>query len=179
MSEFPRPMTPAEARRQAGVLHLAADRPERAAIAARFGLVALDRLESDLVLTCDGDTIGVTGNLKADVIQACVATGEPLPARIAAPVVVRFVPNDRLEVEDAEAEVELVGDALDIIGYTGGRFDLGDMVAETMALALEPFPRRADADAWLARNGVKREGDVGAFGALAGLRDHLSAPDKG
>ena len=173
MSEFPRPMTAAEARRQSGPLHLAADVGERAAIAARFGLVALDRLDAELAFTCDGDDIGVTGTLAADVVQACVATGEPIPARIATAVTVRFVPNDRLEVAETDAEVELVGDELDIIGYAGGRFDVGDMVAETMALALDPFPRRPDADAWLAERGVKREDEVGAFGALAGLRDQL------
>ncbi len=173
MSEFPRPMTAAEARRQAGPLHLAASPDERAAIAARFGLVALDRLEADLQFICDGDDVGVTGTLSADVVQACVATGEPIPARIATPVIVRFVPNDRLEAAETDAEVELVGDELDIIGYAGGRFDVGDMIAETMALALDPFPRRPDADAWLAERGVKREDEVGAFGALAGLRDKL------
>lgn len=173
MSEFPRPMTAAEARRQAGPLHLVATPDERAAIAARFGLVALDRLEAGLLFTCDGEDIGVTGTLAADVVQACVATGEPIPARVATPLTVRFVPNDRLEVAETDAEVELVGDELDIIGYAGGRFDVGDMVAETMALALDPFPRRPDADAWLAERGVKREDEVGAFGALAALRDQL------
>lgn len=166
-------MTAAEARRQAGPLHLVANPAECAAIASRFGLAALDRLEADVVFSCDGDDIGVVGSLVADATQTCVATGEPLPARIESAIVVRFVPNDRLEVAEADAEVELVGDALDIIGYAGGRFDVGDMVAETMALALDPFPRRADADAWLATRGVKSEADVGAFGALAGLRDKL------
>jgi uncharacterized metal-binding protein YceD (DUF177 family) len=174
MSEFPHPMTAAEARRQAGPLHLTATPEECTAIAARFGLIALDRLEADLLFTCDGDSIGITGSLLADVVQSCVATGEPLPALVATPITVRFVPNDRLEAEEADAEVELVGDELDIIGYAGGRFDLGDMVAETMALALEPFPRRPDADAWLAERGIKREEEVGAFGTLAGLRDRLS-----
>jgi uncharacterized metal-binding protein YceD (DUF177 family) len=173
MSEFPRPMTAAEARRQAGPLRLCAYAIERSAIALRFGLVALDRLEAELAFACDGDDVGVTGTLAADVVQACVATGEPIPARIETPVTVRFVPNDRLEAAETDAEVELVGDELDIIGYSGGRFDIGDMVAETMALALDPFPRRADADAWLVERGVKREDEVGAFGALAALRDQL------
>lgn len=171
---FHRPLTLAEARRQTGPLTVTADEAERTAIARRFGLAALNRLDAQLNFAFDGVVVNVTGTVEGDVVQRCVATDEPLPARVVTPVDVRYVPNETLEAAEAEAEVELGENDLDIIGYTSGRVDLGEMVADTLYLALDPFPRRADADAWLKERGVKSEGEAGAFGALAALRDKLS-----
>ena len=46
--------------------------------------------------------------------------------------------------------------------------------AETMAMALDPYPRSPAAAEALAAAGVKREDEAGAFGALAALRDRLA-----
>lgn len=167
---FHRWMTLAEARRQSGPLTITADGGERAAIARRFDLVDVAALSATLHMACDGDTLSVTGTLDADVVQRCVATAEPLAAAIHTDIDVRYVPNARLEAEEAEAEVELGADDLDIIGYSNGSVDLGDMLAETLYLALDLYPRSPDADAWLAARGVKNEVEAGPFGALAALR---------
>ena len=45
--------------------------------------------------------------------------------------------------------------------------------AERKALALEPFPRSPNADAALKAAGVKAEGEVGPFSALAALKEKL------
>ncbi|MFM6854854.1 MAG: YceD family protein [Sphingopyxis sp.] len=174
MAEFVRPFTLADLRRRPMALTITADDAECAAVAQRFSLVALNRLVADVSLVFDGDSLSVTGALAADVVQQCVATGEPLPAAITADIAVRYVPMDKLEAAEAEAEVELDGADLDVIGYASGRVDLADMVADTLYLALDPFPRSANADEWLAANGVKTEGEAGAFGALAALRDRMA-----
>ena len=51
--------------------------------------------------------------------------------------------------------------------------DLGEAVAQSFALLLDPFPRSPNADAVLKAAGVKEEGEVGPFGALAALKDKL------
>jgi len=174
---FHRVLTLAEARRQPLPLVIVADDVERAAIAARFDLVALDRLEASLDLAFDGsDVMNVSGSVSGNVVQRCVATDEPLPARVQTPVDVRYVPLDRLEAAENEAEIELGEQDLDIVGYTSGKVDLGEMIADTLYLALNPFPRHPDADAFLKARGVKSEGEAGAFGALAALRDKLGSP---
>ncbi len=173
MSEFARPMTPAEAKRQSGPLHLVADAGERAAIAVRFGLLSIDRLEATLAIVTEGDSVKAEGALDAAVVQACIASGEPVPATIAVPLAVRFVPNAALEAAQEDAEIELASDDLDVIGFSGGRFDLGEMVAESLALELDPYPRSADAERFLKERGVKGEAEAGSFGALAALRDRL------
>lgn len=177
MSEFERPMTPVEAKRQSERLHLVADESERAAIAQRFGLLSVDRLEATLTIVADGESVKAEGTLDAAVVQACIASGEPVPATIAAPVAVRFVPNAALEAAQENAEIELASDDLDVIGFSGGRFDLGEMVAESLALELDPYPRHADAERFLKERGVKGEAEVGSFGALAALRDKLGGAE--
>ncbi len=174
MSEFARSMTPAEAKRQTGPLHLMADAAERAAIAARFDLVAVDRLEATLTIAVDGESVKAEGRLDAAVVQACIASGEPVPATIDTPVAVRFVPNAALEAAQEDAEIELASDDLDVVGFSGGRFDVGEMIAESLALELDPYPRSPDAERFLKERGVKSESEVGSFSALAALREKLT-----
>ena len=166
MSDFFVSVTPQEAK-QRPHLRLSADEGERADIAARFGLIAIARLDAALAIAVEGDVLHVTGQLDAAVTQRCVATGEPLVARVREPIDVRFVPNARLEADAPEAELELDDDAMDVIGYDGGRAAIGEMVAETLALALDPYPRKPGASF------ESSAGDTGAespFAALAKLK---------
>jgi uncharacterized metal-binding protein YceD (DUF177 family) len=176
MSEFSRPMTLAEAKRQAAPLLIAADADERAALAKRFSLPALDRLEASIAFAIDGERIRLTGEVSGDAVQTCVATGEPVPASVAAPLDITLVPEGPAGDEE---EVELDSADLDIETYPpGGRFDVGEIVAGSFALALDPWPRRPDADAFLKAKGVLSEGEAGSFGALAALRDQLGKPGQ-
>lgn len=149
---------------------ISAGEKERAALAARFGLIGVKTLEAEAELTRDGDTVTATGKLQAEVTQACVASGEPVPARIAEDFALRFVPG---KGESSAEEVELAESDLDEIDYEGLAIDLGEAVAQTMALALEPFPRAADADEKLREAGVLGEEDAGPFAALKALKDKL------
>ncbi len=157
-----------------------ADADTRAAIAARFALRGLDRLEARVTLTADGEEITVAGRISADVVQTCVATDAPVPASIADDFTVVAVPLSRLEAAEAEAEFELDDAALDTIGYTGA-VDLADIIAESLALMLDPWPRAADADEQLRAAGVLSEDSVthGAFAGLAQLRDNLANKGNG
>lgn len=147
-----------------------ADASERAALAVRFGLVSVDRLTATLSLHEETSGIVVTGQVEADVVQACVVTGAPLTTHVDEVVALRFVPD--AQVPDGD-EIELADDALDTIPYAGSAIDLGEAAAETMALALDPFPRGPDAAASLRAAGVVAEEEAGPFGALAALRDKL------
>jgi len=144
---------------------------ERGALAARFALLSIEALSAEAVLRRDADVITAEGRMKARVEQACVATGAPVPAAIDEPFVLRFVPEG-VEGE----EIELDAEDFDTIDYSGGAIDLGEAVAETLALALDPFPRSPDADAVLKAAGVLSENEAvtGPFAALKGLKDKLS-----
>ena len=174
---FHRWLTLADARRDKG-LAVTAEPAELAAVARRFDLVAVESLEARLSFAFDGDDVAVGGLLEAEVVQRCVATGEPLSARLSSELHVRYVPLARLEAAEADAEIELGAEDLDIIGYAGLAIDIGDMLADTLALELDPFPRIPDADAWLAARGISGEAEAGPFGALAGLANRLKSGDE-
>lgn len=150
-------------------IEIEANDAERAALAERFALAAIEALSAKASLTRKGETILATGALRARVTQICVASGALLPASVAEDFSLRFVPT----LGVGEDEVELSESDCDTIEYVDGAIDLGEAVAETMALALDPFPRSPDADAILKAAGVVDETEVGPFAALKALRDKL------
>ncbi|ATE63797.1 YceD family protein [Rhizorhabdus dicambivorans] len=141
---------------------------ERAALAERFGLLALEALTAEANLRREGDVILAEGRVKARAVQVCVASGGPVPADVDETFSLRFVP----EGQDGGEELELDAGDIDSIDYAGGAVDLGEAVAETMALSLDPFPRAADADAILKKAGVLTEQEAAEasspFAALKG-----------
>ena len=157
-------------------VQFAAEPDERAALAVRFALAALDLLEVDATIRREGTTVFAEGRIRAAVVQNCVATGRPIPARIAEPFTLRFVPE--AEAADQE-EIELSDADCDTLSYAGGAIDIGEAAAETLALALDPFPRCADADDTLRQAGIvpEDEAEIGPFAALKALKDKLA--DKG
>ncbi|MDB5736817.1 MAG: hypothetical protein JWO65_485 [Sphingomonas bacterium] len=170
--EFPRPVRLDELGGGPRAISIAADEAERAALARRFGLQGIVSLEADATLHREGEAVLATGRLRARATQSCVATGEPVPARIDEPFALRFEPagNDALE------EMELGEGDLDILPYEGSAIDLGEAVAQSFAIALDPFPRVADAETHLRAAGVLTEEEAEAarveaspFAALKGL----------
>ena len=146
-----------------------ADADERRRLAGRFVLLAIDRLEAQFTLRREGGAIVAAGRVTADVTQACSITAEPLPAQVDEPVELRFV-----EAYAGEEELELSADALDTLPIEGGAIDLGEAAAETMALALDPFPRAPGAEEALRAAGVVREDEVQPFNAFAALKGKLT-----
>jgi uncharacterized metal-binding protein YceD (DUF177 family) len=122
---------------------IAATDKERAALAERFGLLSLDRLEASFTLKrVRKDLVRVKGRLAAELAQACVVTLDPLPARI----------DERFEVDFLEGAQPAVTDLeLDVEGAEApepapdGWVDLGELAAEQLGLAIDPYPRRPDA----------------------------------
>jgi uncharacterized metal-binding protein YceD (DUF177 family) len=156
----------------ASAMTIAAEEAERAALARRFDLQAIATLKASATLRRTGDAVLVEGRLHAVATQSCVATGEPVPARIDEPFALRFEPAATTRLD----EVELDEGDLDIIPYEGSAVDLGEAVAQSFALALDPFPRVADADTHLRAAGVLTEEEAEAariaaspFAALKGL----------
>ena len=109
-----------------------------AALALRFGIPAVHALSAELRLArAAGGAVAAEGALAAEVTQDCVATLEPVRQSVRAPVRLRFLPEGAAFSDDPDGpdEIELAGDFL----------DLGEAVAEQLALALDPYPRAADA----------------------------------
>lgn len=147
---------------------------ERAALARRFDLVAIDSLGARFALRRDAIGVQARGHLSAAVTQSCGVTGDPLPAMIEEDFAIRFLPEPG--EDESQDEVELAEEDLDTVFYTGGAIDLGEAAAETLALALDPFPHSPRAAATLREAGVISEEDEAAAPLsplAAALKDKL------
>ena len=141
---------------------------ERAQIAGRLGLESLERLEANAILTRAGERVRAKGRLRAALSQQCVVTGDPVAAHADEPFDIMFVPQPAPGAPDEE--VELGEKDCDIVFHDGSAIDLGDAIADTLALALDPYPRSAGAETALKEAGVLSEGEAGPFAALAQLK---------
>lgn len=144
---------------------LVASEAERAALAGRFGLVRIDRLEANLALTREGDGLQANGSLTAEWVQSCALSGEDLPVSASEPLTLRFVPARTGDLPDEDREID--SSDPDEIEYEGTAIDLGEAVAQSLALAIDPFATGAGAEA--ARETLRGESD-GPFAALAALK---------
>ncbi|HEY0028091.1 MAG TPA: DUF177 domain-containing protein [Allosphingosinicella sp.] len=152
-----------------------ANESERTALAARFGLEAIHALTAEAVLTRDGESVVAKGRVTASVVQSCVATGEPVEEDVAEDFAIEFRPQ--VQADSGEEEIELSEGELDVVFYDAAAVDLGEAVAETVSLALNPFPRSAKADEVLRAAGVKSEEEAKAeaspFAGLVALKGKL------
>jgi len=171
--EFSRPFRLDELGTAPRNVAIEADEAERAALAKRFGLISVDSLSAKADLTREGDIVLATGSLAAEVMQACVASGDPVPATVREGFALRFVPARADQADQNADEVELEEGDLDEIEYERSAIDLGEAAAQTLALALDPFPRAPGADERLREAGVIGEEDAGPFAALKALKDRI------
>ncbi len=153
--EFSRPFEIAELTAAELPFEVAAQPAERQALARRLDLLALERLEAEgRVSAGAGGVVRVRGVLRAQVVQRCVVTLEPVPAELEVPFERTF-----LRGGGSERLLELDVEQLDLEPLLGDVLDLGEVVTEELALALDPYPRAAGADEALAELGVRREGE--------------------
>lgn len=150
-------------------LSIEADEAERAALARRFGYVAVNLLTAEVALSRQAEAITARGTLRAALAQSCVATGEPVPEEVEEAFAVEFRPHPLA----GDEEIELGEGELDVVFHDGAIIDVGEAVAETLSLAVDPWPRAAGAEDALREAGVKSEEEAGPFAALAALRDKL------
>jgi uncharacterized metal-binding protein YceD (DUF177 family) len=175
--EFSRPVPMSEIGAGAFELKIEASDAEMAALATRFALLSLEGLKATISLCSDGNAIKADGRFAAQVTQSCVASGEPVFAQIDEPIEIRFLADGD---HSPDTEIELSADDCDTMFHDGRIVDLGEAVAQSLALALDPFPRSAKAKLVLKAAGVKAqeevESEAGPFAALAALKDKMGKP---
>lgn len=122
---------------------------ECAALAQRFALVAVTQLSATVTLVPDGNVVAATGTLTAQIVQSCAVSGDDLPVGVAEQITLRFVPArpPARTGSTPDEEIELSAEDLDEIEYTGTAFDLGEAVAQSLALAIDPYLEGPNAEA--------------------------------
>ena len=156
---------------------------EREALARRLDLLSLEALTAELRFAPADDTEGairVTGTVRAALVQRCVVTLEPVPRSVSEPVSALYAPPPA-EQPAHEVEVLAEGDEAEPLPEDG--IDVVALVAEHLALILDPYPRHPDApDGPLTyaagEDGPKEgvpddDGGTGPFAALGQLKSKL------
>ena len=146
---------------------------ECAALARRFGWSRIERIGANARLLARADGVDALGTLSAAIERPCVATGDPVCETIEEAFAIHFVHSPEGNAADggAAGEIELNEDDLDVVEFDGAAVDIGEAVAQSLALAPDPFPRSAEATAKLRAAGVLPEDEVvtGPFAVLKNL----------
>ncbi|HEX3883975.1 MAG TPA: DUF177 domain-containing protein [Stellaceae bacterium] len=137
---------------------IAATPDECAALAARFGLLGLERLAARITIERrPGDTILLHATFEAAFTQECVISLEPVAGTVSDNFALCYGPPDA-ETDggaDEPAFEPLEGDAIDV----------GEAVAQEFSLSLPPFPHLPDAAVEI----DEAVDDEGPFAVLRGL----------
>lgn len=128
-------------------VEISADAHELAALARRFGLVAVDSLAATVTLERDEEDhmVRLRGRFSADVAQSCVVTLEPVAGHVEGVVEGAYATD-----EDAAGAVRDMAPDADVAPgeddlpelLEGDKIDIGEVVAEHLGLHLDPYPRR-------------------------------------
>jgi uncharacterized metal-binding protein YceD (DUF177 family) len=114
---------------------------ERKALADRFALVEISALQARVSLRAiaGGTSFRMSAVIHASLVQTCVVTLDPLPAKIEEPFSMTFGGDG--EEDGGELDLSLDDEDPPEPVVDGG-IDIGEAVAEHLALALPPFPRK-------------------------------------
>jgi uncharacterized metal-binding protein YceD (DUF177 family) len=127
-------------------LEIAPSDSERAALAKRFGFLGLPTFSARVTVDRRvGGQIVVEGRLRGRIVQACVLTLDPVAQDLdeAFRIVFKQDMTDDRDPESGEAVLNSQADAPEPL--TGNVLDVGEIVAEQLSLAADPYPRRAGA----------------------------------
>jgi uncharacterized metal-binding protein YceD (DUF177 family) len=155
---------------------LGAKPAERAALAKRFDLIEITMLKAALNLTPGAQqTIIATGNIKAEVIQRCIVTLEPITNRLELDVNVVFIPEESNQAAAKVSEEAELEDEFEL--FSGGKIDIGEMVAQHIGINIDLYPRKADATLDVTKFGINLE-KPGPFAKLAKVVKSKKNKDK-
>ena len=131
--EFSRPLLVDRVPRKGSHEHIKADEAECAKLAKRFAIPALHKLSARLLCSpWRGGGIKITGTVDAEFEQRSVISLELFASNSQFQLERFFLPSHKLD-ENVEDDADPI---------SNGVIDLGEVVAETLGLELDPYPRK-------------------------------------
>ena len=127
-------------------IDIAASEGERAALAKRFGFLGLPAFSARVTVDRQlGGRVVVEGRLRGKIVQACILTLDPVMQDLDETFRIVFK-QDLTEERDPESGEALVNPQADAPEpLSGNLLDVGEIVAEQLSLAADPYPRRPGA----------------------------------
>lgn len=124
-------------------LKVSLDEPTRAALAEMLKLSSVDSFAATLSVVPLRGGIRAQGQLVADIVQPSVVTFEPVGQHVEEVIDRVFLPEAQAHKPTAGAEVFVDLDDEDFPDHIDGpEVDLSALLIETLALAIDPYPRR-------------------------------------
>lgn len=160
-------------------LEVAPDAAALAAMAEQLRISAVEHFHATMTAARFRGGIRVLGRLTARIVQPSIVTFEPVTQDIDEPIDRVFLPEPdkgHKTAPGAEVFVDLEDD--DFPDYIDGpEVDLSTLLIETLALAIEPYPRLPgeSLDALGIDPGDKEEGP---FASLKSLKNPSDKPDE-
>ena len=140
---------------------------ERVALAERFGITSIPALCATVEFGVEDNAVLANGTLTATIEQPCAVTREDLTYEVEEALSLRFVPAGSTTDFAPDEEVELESEDLDEIDYEGETFDLGEALAQTLALAIDPYREGPGADEARRKAGIESDENRAPSGPLA------------
>lgn len=140
------------------------------AIAERLQVPLVSSLTADLTAHRFRGGFRVKGRIHAALEQECVVTFEPVVQTIDEVVDRVFLPGAPEETEvaqGAEVFIDLEGEDLPD-WFEGPELDLSELLLETTALAIDPYPRKPDAQ--IPDDASDEAAEMSPFAALKSLK---------
>ncbi len=115
-------------------------------IASRLAVEALESFIINISVYRGNEptlTANVIGEIQATIIQACSVTLEPISSTLCIPVRLTFAEKShdtQASLTDIDPEEETWPELM-----YGGKFDLGDVLIQLLAVEINPFPRKPEA----------------------------------
>jgi uncharacterized metal-binding protein YceD (DUF177 family) len=110
------------------------------------------------------DLISVSGTVRADIEQTCVVTLDPVPNRLDFAFERLFSTSPAIAGEEVVVDPDIeLPEPLD-----SAIIDFGEIVAEELALEIDPYPRAPHADAVLEQ--FATQGEESPLAAISKLR---------
>lgn len=146
---FSYPVKVAHISANAVTVNLEANQRELEALAELWQVLSVGSLKAELqVSRWKKDGVRLKGRVEADIVQSCVVTLEPVASHIDEKFEQIFVPEGsklaRIVTGEA-SEMVLDPEGPDLPEtFSGDTIDAGAVVTEFAALAIDPYPRKAD-----------------------------------
>lgn len=138
---------------------IVANAAQRIALSERFGVASIEHVEATITLSREqgGLVVHADGKFEVDLTQNCVITLEPIKSHLAESFEGYFAdPEQAINFAKAKArreeaqkasfhEAPVMDEKDDPEPIMDGQIDLGELAAQYISLAIDPYPQKEDA----------------------------------